>query len=734
MKKKQTLYLYLFSYISFLLLGSIFIFFYQSYLISVLKEDMEKNQANVFEQMNKTINTETSQLLRMNYQLTCVNPNMVSYYFMDESPLRDQSIINELSDYVKINPIVSTIAFFKKNSDMIYTSDGILPANVFFSSMYDFGVTKPKNYVMNLSNHTVLTAKTADADYVAFIYPSSTFSNFSDSVAIFFIESSKLTNLLETSDDFNAVHLLLNSKKQSIIQSHSTDKIPQIEQMSKIILATESNNINGKLTDNYTWYLSPTDNAPLYLATFFTGESNRLPINKIQTQFFMILASFLVLGFIMVIYYMKTTYLPIKKLSTYGQNLVGEINNNNAVATIQDVIEQLSYQNEHLNHVLKNNRSMQDSLLFSLLKGKITSKEAFEQAGQYFNMHLRKRFYSVIAIRAIYSKDSSFSVSTLETLFKKFEPFDVEYYCRELFDDNQYVCVFGRNEINEENYQEIFESIIDTANTEYNTALTFAISNYYEEIKMIPTAYLEATLAIRELFLISSKHIILFKDIQHIFQDMQYPSEEMQHLRNIINNSNPQSIQNEIRSLLIRMRDNALPSIFAKHICRNITYLLVSRYHDALIDSGIDLIKIYYINSIENFNDYFDDMLFIIEKNTKEEETEEEMPVFDRILQYIDENYDNCNFSVQETANVLRINGSYMSQLFKNQMNITILDYITNLRITKAKQLLESTTMPIDMIAEEVGYYNTNSFIRRYKQITGITPGEYRKSKNSLSM
>ena len=74
-----------------------------------------------------------------------------------------------------------------------------------------------------------------------------------------------------------------------------------------------------------------------------------------------------------------------------------------------------------------------------------------------------------------------------------------------------------------------------------------------------------------------------------------------------------------------------------------------------------------------------------------------------------------------------------MSQLFKNQMNITILDYITDLRITKAKQLLESTTMPIDMIAEEVGYYNTNSFIRRYKQMTGTTPGEYRKSKNSLS-
>ena len=61
-------------------------------------------------------------------------------------------------------------------------------------------------------------------------------------------------------------------------------------------------------------------------------------------------------------------------------------------------------------------------------------------------------------------------------------------------------------------------------------------------------------------------------------------------------------------------------------------------------------------------------------------------------------------------------NQMYLSQLFKKQMNTTLHDYIADLRIKKAKQLLEVTTMPIDMIAEEVGYYNTSSFIRRFKQ------------------
>ncbi|MNC84018.1 DNA-binding transcriptional regulator AraC [compost metagenome] len=44
----------------------------------------------------------------------------------------------------------------------------------------------------------------------------------------------------------------------------------------------------------------------------------------------------------------------------------------------------------------------------------------------------------------------------------------------------------------------------------------------------------------------------------------------------------------------------------------------------------------------------------------------------------------------------------------------------------KAKSILESTLKPLKVVSEEVGYYNVSSFIRRFKQLTGMTPGEYR--------
>lgn len=55
-----------------------------------------------------------------------------------------------------------------------------------------------------------------------------------------------------------------------------------------------------------------------------------------------------------------------------------------------------------------------------------------------------------------------------------------------------------------------------------------------------------------------------------------------------------------------------------------------------------------------------------------------------------------------------------------------MLDYCTLLRFEKARELLH-TDLTLLEISQQTGYYNTSSFIRRFKQVCGITPGEYKK-------
>ncbi|MEG0110359.1 MAG: helix-turn-helix transcriptional regulator, partial [Oscillospiraceae bacterium] len=56
-----------------------------------------------------------------------------------------------------------------------------------------------------------------------------------------------------------------------------------------------------------------------------------------------------------------------------------------------------------------------------------------------------------------------------------------------------------------------------------------------------------------------------------------------------------------------------------------------------------------------------------------------------------------------------------------------ILDYATNLRMERAKKLLAETNIPLKELGYETGYYNVSSFIRRFKQTQGLTPGDYRR-------
>ena len=147
-----------------------------------------------------------------------------------------------------------------------------------------------------------------------------------------------------------------------------------------------------------------------------------------------------------------------------------------------------------------------------------------------------------------------------------------------------------------------------------------------------------------------------------------------------------------------------------------------------------DLFTITYLRTVD---DYLAFMLHLLEPDPKAlvpDTAESGAPVTEllqRIYTCIADSYDDCSFSLQDVAAKLDLSSGYLSQYFKQQTGDTLTSYVADLRIRKACSLLESTTMPLQMVSESVGYYNLNSFIRRFKQITGLTPGEYRKTRQS---
>lgn len=97
-----------------------------------------------------------------------------------------------------------------------------------------------------------------------------------------------------------------------------------------------------------------------------------------------------------------------------------------------------------------------------------------------------------------------------------------------------------------------------------------------------------------------------------------------------------------------------------------------------------------------------------------------------KAITYIQQHYSEP-LSVTELSDFISLNRSYLSTLFKKNMNCSIQEYVLDFRITRAAELLTLTDLSINQIAESCGYQNPLVFSKAFKKVKKKTPTAYRK-------
>ena len=96
------------------------------------------------------------------------------------------------------------------------------------------------------------------------------------------------------------------------------------------------------------------------------------------------------------------------------------------------------------------------------------------------------------------------------------------------------------------------------------------------------------------------------------------------------------------------------------------------------------------------------------------------------ITQYLQEHLAE-EVSLSVLAEEFHLSAQYISQLFKNEIGVGFLAYLTNIRMERAKQLLLSTSLSIAEVSEQSGYSDYRVFTKVFKKSEGITPSQYRR-------
>lgn len=129
--------------------------------------------------------------------------------------------------------------------------------------------------------------------------------------------------------------------------------------------------------------------------------------------------------------------------------------------------------------------------------------------------------------------------------------------------------------------------------------------------------------------------------------------------------------------------------------------------------------------------------LFVALGRYREEQTPatavsgERKQLVEEIMGWVAEEYRE-SLRIESLCRRFHLSRSYLHRIFKQETGLSITEYLIAYRINKAKEYLESGSMPLAEVALSSGFQDLSHFCRMFKRLTGVTPGHYRKSGADL--
>lgn len=266
-----------------------------------------------------------------------------------------------------------------------------------------------------------------------------------------------------------------------------------------------------------------------------------------------------------------------------------------------------------------------------------------------------------------------------------------------------------------------------------NSPVTIGLSRTTDQVEQLPDLYREAQLAIHSRMISGGNQIIESKGFTNSM-NYRYPTELETHFTDSLQvgnfaeaermlNAFSDKVQTAVHNpeLILMSYDQLLSTTVRTAYLMDIQY--DSLFGRTTYDLYADMRK---CTTIQELNDWF--MNEIIEpimmsvSNKKSQEYEE---LIHKVTQYIAEHY-HLDISLDQCAQICDLSPQYLSKLFKKVMDISFIEYLTQVRVTRARELLVTTDLLVNEIAEQVGY-NPKNFIRVFKKHTGLPPGQYRE-------
>lgn len=562
---------------------------------------------------------------------------------------------------------------------------------------------------------------------------------------IFVMDLNPVIGNLKASTSETGVSFLVDTTGNVISAVGQTDIIEELEMEAVIEAAQKHDNIDLQSASYFpTLHINPISQWTLVTLT----ENNQFfqPLNQVIFLFVVLIIFAVLLGTGISIFFAMRSYRPVQNLAS----ILNPVNEpaQDEFSLISSHIDKTKTELELLNNLMDEQAPIiRNAALMHLIEGSSDDQEVLEQRLNDAEIMFHYHLFSVAIIEISESPEDAKRILNIETIANKLN--DKELQPKNImleatvpfFRNNRIIVICNITKDDSTSWaliKDFMYGVMQDKKLSSSSVLQMGIGNVYNELTEISKSYIEASSAIDMLgseALSSEEYFVTlhFKDINretqsNLSDSIQFLREETLVLQQSIKQGHQKMAFEVINNYFNELGQQTYYDIANQMVTSDLVNTVLKTANE--LNIAVDLQDFYDLsdfNQIEKTRHILLDLTELICIQVEERQSVQSQNIEKHVVQYIYDNFDSPNISLEEIASENDISISYVSKLVKEETGESFSNILQNLRMNKFKQLLIETDEPIKVLVQAVGYYDVSNFTRKFRQENGTTPGEYRK-------
>lgn len=752
--KKKLLLSYIFvGVIPLLVLGS---FFYYGTKVSNDRKIEESNSAMLF-----------SVLQKLDYMVEKMNS--AAYHFSgtemadtlgavrnNEKILEDGTIISQLATYSEIvgeeEMIASTILYLRGDK-YIYTQEGRIPYITFEEEMEKYGDLNQVAFFSTInsinSNISIQVNRQKENAMLYFLYPIPYMNSIPVATIGFGFDSHSMEKLINTYYPLASEIYLFDERMINIFSQEGVNGISEEDrerlkerayELRKTGREISREKIGGK---EYVILRKISANTGFVLVSLTPVEEFYLSLNSLSSWFGVLLGILVVSGVLLSLVLSKHNYKPVQNLLN---KMIPESEkkeptglSRNEFEMINEQWEDIRNKNEELNALVNRQRPMVvASCLRKLLKGRYKTREEMEASLKSAAINLKYRYHFVILLPIPVEEgfDQEKNIKILYALQENGLP-NVHMYGLDMLKDDGIAVIVNCQELEDCSEQKDIRLFVtyylqQVLQKRYELNLSFYVGRIYGDPMEISRSFIETTVIAADYRGLGDQKIILFEEIGQEEEDISYPVLEQAVYIQCLKQANEEAALKALENMVHEI-EPIKSFVMTQCLCFDIINIIIKTV-DQMKGFECKDVDIKKICSFMNLADFYEKAIELTKTicrqySTFKDSRNNEMK--SGILNYVNKHFVDSNMGLDTVAEEFGISANYLSRFFKQETGCTFIQYVTMIRMDRARELLINSDMQIKDIVTEIGYIDVANFVRKFKNYEGVTPGQYRERMRS---